>query len=391
MMKLILGVILLVASHEVNEVSSIDLDIRPKADPPENGLFFVDTSSLPEGTSFYETETLTIQLLADGPTWTLYNYKTLNTSTSTSSSSSAYFSGETNDAQVTISLLRYSSSESTLSALTGIVHERSQNLFYEIRPDYRGYDTVRITDEAELPPLGDPLQPSFLERMTTFASATPITSTWYNRIHNALGLVQRQKSQTSIDVMILWTESSECYMSGLDPGCTRDNTTQTNMEAAVALIIADTNTAMTNSGTNTLLNLVHRQVDSSGYVETRMSQTLKQLKDRDGALDYILELRYVKMVHAEQTCQSLFLLTALSCLSITSYIIHHSSFIIHHSSYIIHHTVPRNEKKADLVQFIVDNRLDSDQLGGIAYFPQKNFFGCWDSALGYSLICAQVS
>jgi hypothetical protein len=271
-MKLVLCAILVLAGHDVVSSTNSGLDIRPKTDPPENGLFFVDTSSLPE--TFYESETLTIQLLPDGPTWTLYN--TYNTS--------AYFSGETNDTQVSISLMRFT------SVVTGIVHERHQDMFYEIRPDYRGYDAVRITHEADLPPLGDPLQPSFFQRITTFGSATPMATTWYNRIHNALGLSQRE-SPTTINVMVIWTESSECYMSSLGSGCTLDTTTRTNMEAAVALMIAETNTAMTNSGTHSQLQLVHRQVDSSGYTETRMSQTLKQLKDKDGTLDYILELR----------------------------------------------------------------------------------------------------
>jgi hypothetical protein len=268
--------LLLLAEHAV---SSTGLDISPIDDSPENGLYFVDTENLANGTAFYDEENLTIQLLQDGPIWSLQNNR----------NTSSYFSGETADLNVSISLMRYTSNTTGRQALTGIVHERSQNMFYEIRPDSRGFDTVRMTHEDDLPPMEVAEPSSLIERMTTFDRSTSVTSTWVNRISNALGL--QRTSSTVIDVMIIWSESSECFMSGLPTGCSRDSTTRTNMEAAVDLMIAETNTAMINSGTRSQLSLVHQQVDSSGYKETAMSRTLRQLKDKDGTLDYVLALR----------------------------------------------------------------------------------------------------
>jgi len=118
------------------------------------------------------------------------------------------------------------------------------------------------------------------------------------------------------------------------------------MEAAAQLMIEETNTAMINSATGAKLNLVHAQRDASGYRESRMSETLLHITNTDGQLDYIQALR--------------------------------------------------NEKKADLVQFIVDNRVDTANLGGIAWLPQRAQFwglgiGCYDCSLGFSVICAQVT
>ncbi|CAB9499990.1 Metalloprotease, specifically cleaves on the N-terminal side of aspartyl, glutamyl and cysteic acid residues (By similarity) [Seminavis robusta] len=308
-------------------------DIIPRTDvviddtETRDDVVYVDTSPL--GTDFYEYETLNIQLLDEGPVWTLRNtFKT-----------GAYFDGETKDHMISISLMRYTSENTGQSVVTGVVHDRKESLFYEIRPDHKGRETVLMTLEDDMPPLGDPIQPSFLERITTFGDSTSIASTWNYRINNFLGIQRQDPGPTIIDVMIIWTESTECYKSGLSTGCSRSSTTQTNMEAAVDLMIQETNTALTNSDTGAQIRLVHRQVDSSGYRESRMTTTLRQVSDVDGVMDYIHSLR--------------------------------------------------NQYRADLVQFIVDNRVDADGLGGVAWLPQCNGLGCWNSALGFSCICAQ--
>lgn len=111
------------------------------------------------------------------------------------------------------------------------------------------------------------------------------------------------------------------------------------MEASIQLLMSDTNMALSNSDTQTQFNLVHMQRNDDGFREKAMTQTLSQLANpSDGVLDYIQSLR--------------------------------------------------DQKNADLVQMVIDSRLDADHLGGVAYLPQRNTFGCYDSSLGFSVICS---
>jgi hypothetical protein len=156
-----------------------------------------------DGAAFYDIENLTIQLLQDGSTWPFKIYR----------NTSSFFSGETVDLKVSIGLIRNNSNTTGLQALTGIVHERSQNMSYEIRPDSRCLGTVRIRHEDDLPPMRVAEPSSFIECVINFDSSTSITSAWSNNINNALGL--HRMHPAVIDVMIIRSESSECFESGL--------------------------------------------------------------------------------------------------------------------------------------------------------------------------------
>lgn len=298
------------------------------------GIRYVDATALGEGTWFYEAETLNIRLLDTDPVFTFQN----------TFATDQYFYGESDDSMASLSLMRYTppttktATDVVRNVLTGILHDRQKDLFYEIRQDELGRQTVRVTAEDDVPPTADPKPLSSSGSWSSVDRATPIFPTLYNRVRNYV--LGPKNNPTTIDIMVIWSQSSECYHSSLDTGCGLSDATQGNMEAVVALMVEETNTALANSQTGLVIRLVHRQRETSGYVEPGMRTTLDHITNLDGTMDYIHGIR--------------------------------------------------DEFGADLVQFIVDNRIDPDRLGGVAWLPRTLVFpGCYDSAAGYSVVCAQ--
>lgn len=65
----------------------------------------------------------------------------------------------------------------------------------------------------------------------------------------------------NLDILVVWTKTSECKNSNLGAGCTTTITTNNNMLGLIDAAIAETNEAYINSGVETSLRLVHAYRD----------------------------------------------------------------------------------------------------------------------------------
>lgn len=100
-------------------------------------------------------------------------------------------------------------------------------------------------------------------------------------------------SGANIDVLVVWTNLSECLHSGLKQGCNLTSATETNMRGLIDLAIFETNTAFNLSGVNTSLRLVYAYRDSVYVEPTDWTISLGDLRNAtDGKLD---------SVHAKRT------------------------------------------------------------------------------------------
>lgn len=246
-------------------------------------LKFVDLSGLGPDQGFVELDVLEVQVLQNLPKWTIYNSRT--------GGSEGHFVGESQDGMIMLSLLRSTSESTGMVVTTGTIQDRANHMWYDIKPNHLGQDTVLEVDEMDIPPSGEPKELSFWERVSSIdirqLGVSLSTSLRYN-----LGYIQ-ENTDTTIDVMILWTHDAECSKSSLPSGCTLDSTTLANMEAAVDLLISEANTIFgQNSLTGVAFNLAHKQRESTGYVTTDASDLLGQMRWGTNNLGYIGDLRY---------------------------------------------------------------------------------------------------
>jgi hypothetical protein len=98
----------------------------------------------------------------------------------------------------------------------------------------------------------------------------------------------------NLDVMVLWTKKAECANYGLSDCNSIDTNSYNAMQALVDLAVAETNTAFTESGVHTMLNLVHSYREES-YVESSFSAfhtaLLQITMTKDGVMDNVHALR----------------------------------------------------------------------------------------------------
>lgn len=114
------------------------------------------------------------------------------------------------------------------------------------------------------------------------------------------------------------------------------------MEAAVTLMITETNIALRNSNTSTKLRLVHMK-NALGFREKAINATIAQLRNvSDPDLGFVHRLR--------------------------------------------------NEKKADLVQILTDHRLNAESgIAGVASLPNSLWCGAYDPTRAFSVISVQYT
>ena len=94
-----------------------------------------------------------------------------------------------------------------------------------------------------------------------------------------------------IDVMIVWTKTSECRNSGLIEDCILTAVTKSNMMGKIRLAIEETNSAFIRSGIGTRLRLVYAYLHPT-YQESDLATSLNHLTDgHDGVLDDVHEKR----------------------------------------------------------------------------------------------------
>jgi len=272
--------------------------IRPKEQTDTEGLDnhdqvvqFVDLSGLGSGFEFSDSSTLEIQLLQDLPIWTLHQQQYLETSNGNTFKPTGYFVGESEDHLISCHLLRYVSSDE-ITVTTGVVQDREDHVWYEMKPNSGGKDTVTAIHDEDMPLHGDPVMPSVWDQLSNL-NLKQIGVNLQSSLSNRLGdWISRQESITRIDVMVIWTHDAECEKSLLATGCTLNSTTLANMEAAVDLMVNDGNTVFyTNSGTNLVFNLIHKQRDTSGYRVTDSTIALDHMRLGTNNLGYIGDLR----------------------------------------------------------------------------------------------------
>ncbi|CAB9506726.1 expressed unknown protein [Seminavis robusta] len=258
--------------------------IQPKKSHPselrdDETVYFLDVSGLGiSGTDFHRHGSLGIQLLEDLPNWHFVNRNEADD----------HFYGETEDGLVACHLMRHSSNHFD-DKLVGMLNDRETNLWYEIKPDISGEILLTVIFEGDIPPssTGD----DHITQLYSFWNS--LRSTWaYLRDLPWTLRIDPEKEQV-IDVMIIWSENSECRRSFLGIDCTLTEDTRDNMHAALELVIATTNYALRVSDTSAVFNLTHAQRDTSGYRETE--GTSKILTDMGvpffGQLSYIHPLR----------------------------------------------------------------------------------------------------
>jgi len=200
----------------------VPLPDSPFEDTWNDPINYVDTRGLGQDTTFYTAETLDIQLLADLPAWRVF---------SEDQHRDRLFEGTSEDGTILVRLLRYTSPTTGITVLAGTAHDRSTNIFYEIKPNANGNDTVTTFSEDDLPPMGEPLVRSWWESATSFYTNRDSYPSWNQIASRITTNFQRadpqpeQQSFTIVDVMVLWTTNSECLKSSLEVTCALTDTT----------------------------------------------------------------------------------------------------------------------------------------------------------------------
>jgi len=200
----------------------VPLPDSPFEDTWNGPIHYIDTRGLGQDTTFYTAETLDIQLLADLPAWRVF---------SEDQHRDRLFEGTSEDGTILVRLLRYTSPTTGITVLAGTAHDRSTNIFYEIKPNANGNDTVTTFSEDDLPPMGEPLVRSWWESATSFYTNRDSYPSWNQIASRITTNFQRadpqpeQQSFTIVDVMVLWTTNSECLKSSLEVTCALTDTT----------------------------------------------------------------------------------------------------------------------------------------------------------------------
>jgi len=336
-------------------------------------------------------ETIEIQLLETSPIWTIHNLHPSNSNsistTITSNDGQLFWAGESEDGLITGNFALYTSPESGISAFVGRVDDLKAGVFYQLKPNANGEDTVSVHEIDEYEKRKKPSSSREYENLTNPSywdiwNALGISGLAKELVWNPIlaanerGWLRKYEEDTkvvTIDVMVVWSVNAECAESFLPNDCALNETTHLNMMAATENMVSISNLVHENSQTGVRLSLVHAERDQSGYRESSSVQALTDLALPlvDGKLNYIQSLRYVyhpNIVNQQMRSFSLSLM-ALPCIM----------------------TPHRNKKKADLVTYIYDNRLDSDRncgVGNLHKAPGLPLPAFPLSCLGYSVVGA---
>jgi len=240
------------------------LHIEPKAGSGDTDSFYLDLSGLGAGTQFYNEFQLEIQMLPWEPIWTVKN----------SFLSNDMFYGENLNGTVVMTLMKHMVLDGARNIVMGTVRDHTTGKIYEITGDADGEPIVLVKDAKDVPPEGDPR----------------------GYVTNALfsdDIVQDSLIPARIDILVVWTNEAECLESGQGFFCNPSRGSANRMAAQVDALIKEANQVLQNSNTLVTLNLVHKERDRSGYVETTIiDDALMRLATKnDGYLDYIHDLR----------------------------------------------------------------------------------------------------
>ena len=258
---------------------------------------------------FQRDESWTLQLTEDLPVWTVYNTQ------SNGNNNNNFFTFSSADERISVRMIQYqlahqnqtSRSSSSSMILRGVVEDRDTNIVWDLKPDYGGRDTVTPMREKDFPPYGEiPPSIQLIRKAISFAKA-PIQTTrnWFSppqdqqQQYTPELLAEMARQMVHLDLMVIWTEAAECKKSQVAAGCTLDEVTRANMEADVALWVAETNLAHRNSGTGVAFAVVHQQRDAGGYSEC--GKTSCQIKTDvkshcQPELGYVHDLRCVMIL-----------------------------------------------------------------------------------------------
>ncbi|CAB9512915.1 Peptidyl-Asp metalloendopeptidase [Seminavis robusta] len=291
-----------------DETDHFFLEAPPSGNSQDNS-YLIDIAGLGHGRDFYVSESLTIQLEDGGPVWKFHSQQPDILSRSVRPS----FVGSTLDGTVTCNLLRHaSSSNSEDDILTGVVQDLARGLWYEIKPNADGFNTVTVVRDEDVPESVDPTAALTFQESpdeyddTSEGDATSFLQRQWNRIPSAVqkSIVNGGENQaaasanTIIDVLVVWTMNAECVKSSLAAGCAVSDDTQAKMQAAVTLMMSETNRVYENSNLDLTLRLAHAQRDTTGFQESGFarallfastSRTIKQLR-YDHQADIVLFL-----------------------------------------------------------------------------------------------------
>jgi hypothetical protein len=118
-------------------------------------------------------------------------------------------------------------------------------------------------------------------------TVAPKSSLRGNNHHNGARQLY-DDSGANIDVMVVWTMEAECRNAGLSKGCTLTAATEDKMRGLIDLAVAETNTAFTLSGINSVLRLVHAYRDPDYFEAATFGSMLDQLTfANDGYLESV--------------------------------------------------------------------------------------------------------
>jgi hypothetical protein len=260
--------------------------VAPNVTTEDSAAFsFIDTVGFGPGTDFYQLEKLDIQLYPELPVWTVYNLRT----------SSTHFVGESEDATISCDLIRWETTKQSVtifSIVTGRVHDRANDIYYEIKPNAMGQDIVSRKAGRDIFYNHEPIQVSWRDVILSEFSLTswlkdhvwPLTRLYYRDEE------EKDEDTTVIDVMVVWTENGECQRSFLPSGCDLTAQTKANMKAAIHFMVEDANVVHANSDTGVVLRLAHMQRDTSGFREGGVFDIVLRALVR---LPYIISMRYV--------------------------------------------------------------------------------------------------
>jgi len=284
---------------------------RQESNTFSNNLFWIDIDGIGPGREFYDSDSLSIQLVEGGPAWIFYS------KSGNSSRGDENFVGETLDGKVTCSLVRYYSNNNNNKSqhrevLVGVVQDLESALWYDIKPNFNGEDTVTVIRDEDIPESSDPTmlpealvpdegdsfdddddddQAGAIAYLSSLASAylgtsnnnnpSSLLATWMASSPEEDSTSQGTddgSTDTVIDALVIWTRRSECVKSNQQPDnddCILTEETHVNMEAAVALMASETNTVYRNSGLGLTLNIRHSQREpTSRYEEKGFPRTL---------------------------------------------------------------------------------------------------------------------
>lgn len=170
--------------------------------------------------------------------------------------------------------------------IVGTLVDFTEHTVSQFYLDADGNQLVKVTKSSDFPPELDPVEvvDETNQRMlkdTHFGAASSSTK----RMLQGINL---------IDVLVVWTANAECRNSGLNAGCIRTAQTYMNMMDKVHLANVETNDALSLSGSNTRILVVHSEyIDYTEHKVGATSLALSELRDpTDGIIDDVHNLRF---------------------------------------------------------------------------------------------------